>query len=975
MGKTWNQFKNSNNAAGELTASVEVVDGSGKLRESSTRNAGGGGQRQWRLSLGVGHSNKEDRQRHHRKSEGNALLSPNHHHPIPHQEDHHREGNNPGRNVNPKGDMERYRALSSDAAKSKTLNGRLYRKPSSSEENLGALLLHSNKNKDPGDDEYYMNAKGHCVRKCSTLKAPKSKAVDRVESIKGMILSRAGRSPARLSNNNASKRHEGGEVKDKKLQFPTRSDHNRQLKNNNNSPLFRSCSTSTLPSYVAGDDPAADIDFKDFSPNNHHHQNNNKIHSGTGNKGKMLMLGASPCYYSTAYSPSSPITRSPSKKAVSLDNIASVGNDVTTPQSSANKKCFPYGFVRSKLSVLQEESQHQHPPKLLVSSLSSDSVHLKLAPDNNNFLCKQAEQSKSKTSLLNNKSQSSSKLLIRDQSPMSKGEAILLRTNLIAKQPISFCGTITNKQQQQNKQANKQGRKSHRSRSNSPAASNCTIKTTFQNQKVTTTEQQQQQKTGVSRSSSFCFLLPKNGCSTSSIKSGGCSNNSNSCEMLDSIQTVQQSFYHDNNVDHHDDENGKSRSVQQTLENMSKPTLLGAAGGTTTRQIEINKQHTNPAGDANTNAEPSNSCHLSAVVVSCQSHPKVSPSSVGSGPTTTQTQTLSGGSTYISSNESGYDSDNAKNVDEGNPNLNFNDSGESKTIDSSGSSSEPSSSPLQSDSQAAKLKLQMHCSGIDEGTFEDRNKQLGHTNENEGWIGVNAMGHNAELKITKSKTAVVRRKSDLANAIIARHSLISTTGTNSPPPSPFDSLHSYKRASQNVDGCYADRPSPCPFPQMSSTDSATHPISCGESRASSSSSQSHHQQPHIRTRKLGSCIPMESKEIFRICTSMSKSALPFTSNSAQSTYLHKDTFNPHHPAFPTTTSGSSPYGNLPPPPPSTSRKRFQLFHITKDPHEPLGIALLSCLGESGAVEHQVKDIHPASAAQRYDISVSFCDEN
>lgn len=981
MGKTWSQFKNANNGAPDLTASVEVVDGTGKLRGNSATNSVV--HKHWRLSLGGNGTHKEpkERERRHRKSEGNA-LSPDHHHRVPPL-----HGANLTKN-NSRGDPNtHFPHDTATSSKSKTLTRSsrgLYRKPSSSEENLGALFL-SKKDSCSGEAEYYVNAKGVSVRKCATLKAPKSKAVDRVESIKGMILSRTGRSPARCNNNNAPapKRHES-DAKDKKSHFHIRTEQ-RHLKNNN-SPLFRSCSTSTLPgSYVAGEDPAMDLEL-DFSPNlrHHHHNYQNKV---GGNKGKMLMLGASPCYYSSStntYSPSSsPIpttTGSPTKKAVSLDNIniASMGgNDVTptTPLSSAgNKKYgFPHGFVRSKLTVLPEE--YQHPSKLLVSSVSSDSVHLKVAnADNFSKQVDQEQNGKSKTSLLNNKSNSTTKLIcrLREQSPMSKGEAVLLKTNLILK---PFSTTLTPNKHHQGQ------RKSHRSRSNSPAGTGgSSSPTKFQVQNP------DQVKAGVSRSVSL--LMPK-----TSAKSG--CNNSNSCEMLDAVQ-VQVPSSSSGSFCHDDSENGVSTKLRSggvhgskshpNLEMMRQSESMNTNGmGANVNFSGEKLQNKEPTGEENkmvhetegngtghekdlileNSPNQSNSCHFSPS--SCQSQnvsqPKTSPSSVGSGSGPT-TQSSSGGSTYISSNESGYDSDSTKNVDEGNPaNLNLNESGSESKIDSSGSEPSNSSSPLQSESAGTKsgsplqLKLQLtHPDTLVDDEDHDKLK-LGHngnsSNLQRGWGDVNMiMEHNAELKITKSKTAVVRRKSDLANAIIARQSLISST-------SPLHESHPYSKihggnGNANVDSYSYQQHRPFPQMQMSSSPTMAPPSSLGCIGESSCDPQSQ-SNSHFRTRKLGRvpCIPMESKEIFRICTS----------SSAQSSYLvdvDKDTFTSQ-----TFTSGQSP---LPPPPPQTVRKRFQLFHVTKELHEPLGIELQSSIGDGNGggetMEHIVKDIHPGSAAER-----------
>lgn len=209
------------------------------------------------------------------------------------------------------------------------------------------------------------------------------------------------------------------------------------------SPLFRSCSTSTLPSYVAGDDPASDLDIlghvmqswsKRSNPSNNfcnstggsrinvgkhpsshprycqHHKHacdgNHSGDSSSSSKGNMQMLGVS-CYgvYHGSRFVCSP---SPSKrtKSASADNIASMfcptstGSDVsctidssTTENSSSSnsslskKVGFPHGFVRSKLTVLPEEFLHHHhhyqpQNKLLVSSVSNDSVHVALAECN-----------------------------------------------------------------------------------------------------------------------------------------------------------------------------------------------------------------------------------------------------------------------------------------------------------------------------------------------------------------------------------------------------------------------------------------------------------------------------------------------------------------------------------------------------------------------------------------------------------------
>jgi hypothetical protein len=1030
-------MKNSHTT--DLTASVEIVDGTGRLRGNGNVNP-----KQWRLSLGTkeGHRDRGG-DRPSRKSEGNSLSNNAHHHHLS-LDDY--GCNSRHRSANPRGDVLFGDKPPNSRSSSGDRSRYLYRKPSSSEENLGSIVNTKKISTLPGDvdGEFYVNAKGCSVRKCATLKAPKSKAVDRVESIKGMLLlSRNGKSPARSSKrNNESETNNGsnsnshnkksqqshGTMRDSHLnsnhhhqQNQQDLHHHRRLKNNSNSPLFRSCSTSTLPSYVAGDDPAADLDFspshsKLLLTSGHHHA-----------KTKMIMLGASPHHYFTscsAYSPSTPTGvggGSPSKKAVSLDNIASmVGNDVTTPISSTsnNKKFgFPHAFVRSKLSVLPEESQNIHSqPKLLVSSLSSDSVHLKFADNtatNNNTNKKSKLTSLSKSHQSSTSARQNTKSIQSPSSADCPPHSLLLKTDLISSNKSSFLGKGSSN-------GSGSGRRNHRSRSNSPVTGT-TIAGGLLNQ------------AGVSSTSSRSSSVPKSG-HPSRAKSAG--STSNSCEMLDSLHHPA-SFCHTNN--HENDEHhritsaeGNPRTVVTASNNNCYPgkevsssscvlmsesspssnsTSSSSSGCSASSGTYVNvnnlmmsmnmnipttsiqgastveeslsnlkiQRNENDTGNVG-NKEQSSSCHFNSGDSSCQSQsgvsqPKTSPSS---------SSTLGGsaqvGSTYISSNESGYDSDSAKNVDEGNANVNLNDSAESKTVDSSQS---PQPSPLQGEKGSSSAdeihhRLSPHPLGLVglPSTMGMRTGAPGTPTALED-INWDLEYNNAQLKMTKSRTAVVRRKSDLANAAIARHSMISSSSLSPTAESTTGAGCTLPSSSFGV-GMMGDHPYPIPKPMgplessnyFSRTGAGFSPacssfapisIACSEGISSGPSSNSNPSQ--FRVRKLGknTCIPMESKEIFRICTS----------SSAQSSYLlDKDTFN-------TETFSSSPSPScinpLFPPTglPSASRKRFQLLHITKGSEEPLGITLFSCEGGSGSssnngatTEHQVHEICPGSAAQR-----------
>lgn len=108
---------------------------------------------------------------------------------------------------------------------------------------------------------------------------------------------------------------------------------------NNNSTLFRSCSTSHISTYVKGDDPTDGLDLIDNPQSNR--QTESLVNNAFSMENSYLAVPA---------------------KAMSCDNISSL--DASNASQSGNKKAnFPYAFLRSKLSVLPEEnitSVNQH---------------------------------------------------------------------------------------------------------------------------------------------------------------------------------------------------------------------------------------------------------------------------------------------------------------------------------------------------------------------------------------------------------------------------------------------------------------------------------------------------------------------------------------------------------------------------------------------------------------------------------------
>ncbi|CAG7729581.1 unnamed protein product [Allacma fusca] len=709
----------------------------------------------------------------------------------------------------------------------------LHRKPSASEENLGDVEQKMWK------DEFYLNVKGCCVRKCATLKGNKSRGVDRVESLKGMLLSKTSRSPARIlkkDGKTGTNEFNGNSSKDTR---------------HKTSPLFRSCSTSTLPSYVAGDDPATDLDL---SPNGKKiDKNSNRSLTGSdsgattpsallsntselssnGTVSKMVLLGSSTHYTSCP-------SGSPSKKAVSVDNIASMlsscgGNDVTSPLSK--KFGFPHGFVRSKLSVLPEEAHHhQHPQKQvglkLVSSVSSDSVHLTTTTHSSSLNSSSSKESSNSDSSRNSSQPSSSSTGTKSFT----GKALAMMQRF---------GTASNSLAK------------GRSRSKSPATSG--------------SRQRQPLEFGAGVLAHKKYT-PNSNSSARVIKSA-----SSSCEMLD-LDSIRIS---DPNTLHNSD--CLTRSPHHDL----------------SAEREINCQNN------------SESCQSQGDVLS---QPKLSSSSLtpscGGQPGT-------GISTYISSNESGYDSDSTKNTDEMTVNGTVQKPKEAQD--------ESNPQPLPTFLISPESDLNLPFKGVGPRVWDfDKNLTI----------------RQVEKPI---KTAVVRRKSDLANAVIARQQILSPSKNPSPCRTLSEQQEGRCRKTGVVmqEGGFDNSQKSFVFSQLCPNQS-TRVEGVYSSLPSNNNSQS---QPLYGSSGGGGLKQnriqcMESREIFRLC-------------------VGKDTFPPNPPF-------GQELNNSPPPPPpqvSCNKKRFQLLHVTKSGEESLGISLVSRVLK-GTVEHVVQCIYPASAAQR-----------
>jgi hypothetical protein len=177
-------------------------------------------------------------------------------------------------------------------------------------------------------------------------------------------------------------------------------------------------------------------------------------------------------------------------------------------------------------------------------------------------------------------------------------------------------------------------------------------------------------------------------------------------------------------------------------------------------------------------------------------------------------------------------------------------------------------------------------------------------------------------RATSVKAVVVRRKSDIGQHVPG------VAQTRRPPITPSLSMD------EDVAGRDFDRAG-LYFPL--GRESLKNDNFYGASNSVSSSTKPPFPFPSLAK---GSIQCMESREIFRLCTSPS---LPY---SSEPKYLP-----PHQTNF------------LPPPPPPANKKRFQLFRIFMEVDETLGVSLQSS-NSNGTSEHVVNSIYPASPAYR-----------
>jgi len=910
MGKTWNTLKHSGDARLDTTPDENL-----KPAESNIPSTTNTLQRQWRISLHREESRKPRKSSSMRKGGWKS------------EDDELDEG------------WKSTLKKESKPTKRKSYGGssNLHRKPSASEENLGDCGRKSSRtmrasltpSSSLGDD-FYINSKGANVRKCATLKPTKSSRVDRVESIKGMILSRTGKSPARTSRRD-------------ELSLTTKKwTHNNNNNNNNSSnstaqrqtktsPLFRSCSTSTLPSYVAGDDPASDLDFspkhrryfittsaasKDgyqFSPssNNNELQTNNSGGSGTSSshnnnsRSKMLMLGAS-AYYSN--SPCSSIGGSSSspcsaKKAISLDNIASlVGSDVTSPLSK--KFGFPHHFIPNKLAVLPEESMHYQHNKLLVSSLSSDSVHLAVA--NSTLLAPTKHQNTKK-----NKDNSSETGMTNNN---TQDNCVTKPTKLTSSSSGSRLASLFQRVRRHSSSV------SYRSRSNSPVTTNSVTRATRQNTAT------------VTRSVSAHAR-----CSRIDVKSA-----SSSCEMLDSLRS---SYCYQSEESC---KNGSSDKMNVPNNSVTETSSVVVPCVTTS---ENNKEVRNNDNEGEQGSPP---CQFGES--NCQSQQNLSQGKSVVSSRTASTVTVAG-STYISSNESGYDSDSTKNADETNPHLNLNEQGSGTSSSGSSKNSGEDVLSLSGESGGSQTQIPAVVISAEEGTETED--------------GMNHQGsvmplrtfpwdfeHTPQVQLNKSKTAIVRRKSDLANAIIARYA--ATTSSSSIHPDGRDN------SNVNTESCSLQR-------TLASLDRENNGRHLGNHQNSEniyeplspycmpmcSSVPSYATTQRSRTRTRIRCL--ESREIFRLCTSTSVPRT-FLESPTRNSYAGDELISCSEPTTPISELNKT---FVPPqqPPQVHTNRRFFLFNVVKGADDPLGFFIrVNC--DSGTFQHLIGDITKGSAVQR-----------
>lgn len=130
----------------------------------------------------------------------------------------------------------------------------------------------------------------------------------------------------------------------------TQSLHNQKSPENysvtNGPPLYRSCSTSHLSTYVKADDPSDDIDLQNS-------ENDNVKKKSPSKHGNPL---------------SEDTLVSSSTKAISCDNIPNLEGQ--NNNGVCKKPNFPYAFLRSKLSVLPEENSMASQQRCLRQSFS-----------------------------------------------------------------------------------------------------------------------------------------------------------------------------------------------------------------------------------------------------------------------------------------------------------------------------------------------------------------------------------------------------------------------------------------------------------------------------------------------------------------------------------------------------------------------------------------------------------------------------
>lgn len=1009
----------------------------------------------------------------------------------------------------------------------------LYRKScSASEENLGSLNCsgggssggqhnsRSGKKNQSGagalaNDEFYVNVNRKCatLRPSSKHKADKGGAgaggggkVDRVESIKGMLML-GGRhntkSPARQNSKENDKENNANSQQSSQPSNTKSSKHDqilsgmgtlrltstlrRQLNHHSNrnsqpassnphdlpngSPLFRSCSTSTLPSYIAGDDPASDLDLGQVTMStsinsgsgggnssvqlqNYNLTSGNQWNSGfqqkfhnsphqssqsnssSSTKSKMLMLGAS-CYGVCSpgsgdgggcTSGNSSVVCSPTKgKSQSVDNIHGMlltGNDVSPAIStsspaansngSSNSSCntplskkfgFPHGFVRSKLTVLPEEHHHLN-QKLLVSSVSSDSVHLALAEcsgststsgvssdcssssgsghhhgnDNGksssaNSTPSSSTQKPPKPTSLSLRSHSFNRIINRghhgssnfDDEFQSKSEA----STPTSSKPSGGSSLIffRARRSSSSNNNNNNNNNSKRSRSNSPGVCCSSAGSSVSN--LATPQHQQQGSTG--GGGIFQSLLQRN--STPRRSARDVKSASNSCEMLldsammlpkngnnnddscggsreritrkgsrasDCGQGKRNVFPRSSSVDNDeqrilrrqqvppeyfqrryiDDEEDDQMvdSVEDLIDQVqisgsTSTILLDGGGGDQQLPLECPPRLPLMVCPPSATSPPVVVMPPSQDSCATTGHSK-NTGIRSSGPSGAIVSTVAvQGSTYISSNESGYDSDSAKNVDD-------------KIIDQLPAPPPPPSSihPFVTSSEAVK-------SPRNSWDFE-QSQQLSQQQQQQ------------QQQKSSSKCGVVRRKSDLANAVITLRS--------SPPSLSLAGCANPQECDKNNSG------------RLHSGRLSSASVECGGGYASHVHSQSHHpvtrscssasSHPHF-----GGCAPskiqwMETREIFRMYQSNANSPSPYLTIQQQQQQKDNNSIVPP-----------------PPPPPSAQKKkRFQLVQICKSPDEALGIVLeskscsnSSTVGGLGGIEHFVLELSLESPAQRY----------